>query len=131
MTVPFWCLLAAVILPYVWGAISSGYRMKEFGKLDNKHPRAQAAKLTGTGARAYAAQANAWEALAVFAPAVFVAHLGAPASTLAPTLALVWLAARVLHGLVYLADVDKARSGAFFVGFACAIGLFLVGAGVI
>lgn len=131
MTIPFWCLLAAVNLPYVWGGISTGYRKKDFGALDNHHPRAQAAKLTGAGARAYAAQANAWEALAVFAPAVLVAHLGAPESTLAPTLALVWVACRVLHGVVYIADLAPARSALFTVALLCAMGLFLVGAGVL
>jgi uncharacterized MAPEG superfamily protein len=124
-------LLAGMILPYVWGGVSSFHRAKQFGKVDNRHPRAQAAKLEGAGARAYAAQANAWEALAVFAPAALLAHFAAPQSTLAPTLALVWVACRVLHGVVYVADVDKARSAAFAVAFFAAIGLYLVGAGVL
>jgi uncharacterized MAPEG superfamily protein len=131
MTIPFWCLFVAVCLPYVWGGISTGFRKKDFGSLDNHHPRAQAQKLTGPGARAYAAQSNAWEALAVFAPAVIVAHLGAPASPLAPTLAIVWLVCRVLHGIVYVADLAPVRTGLFAVGFASALGLFLVGAGVL
>ena len=66
MTVPFWCLLAAALLPYVWGGVTGAARSKQFGKADNKLPRLQQAQLTGFGARAHGAQMNAWEALAVF-----------------------------------------------------------------
>jgi uncharacterized MAPEG superfamily protein len=131
MTIPLWCLFIAVILPYVWGGVSTAFRKKEFGSLDNNHPRAQSAKLTGAGARAFAAQSNAWEALAVFAPAVLVAHFAAPTSTLAPTLAMVWVVARIVHGIVYVADAASARTGMFVIGLACSLGLFLVGAGVL
>jgi uncharacterized MAPEG superfamily protein len=75
MTTPFWCLLIAIFLPYVFSGATAFFKQKQFGTLDNRHPRAQAAALEGPGARAYAAQANAWEALAVFVPSVLVAHL--------------------------------------------------------
>ena len=131
MTVVFWILVAAAALPYLWGGTSSFLRQKQFGALDNRNPRAQQAQLTGAGARANAAQANAWEALAVFAPAAVLVLTRAPTSSLAPTLALVWLVARVLHGVMYLADVDKARSGCFAIALFSAVGLYLVGGGVI
>jgi uncharacterized MAPEG superfamily protein len=131
MTLPLVCLLAGMILPYVWGGISSFHRQKQFGKMDNHNPREQAAKLVGAGARAYAAQANAWEALAIFAPAVLLAHFAKPEATLAPTLAIVWLVGRVLHGVAYLADIDKARSAMFAIALVAAFGLYLVGAGVL
>lgn len=131
MTLPLACLLAGMILPYVWGGVSSFHRQKQFGKADNRNPREQAAKLTGAGARAYAAQANAWEALAIFTPAVLLAHFAKPEASLAPTLAIVWLVARVLHGVAYVADIDKARSAVFAVAYFAAIGLYLVGAGVL
>lgn len=131
MTLPLACLLAGMILPYVWGGVSSFHRQKQFGKADNRNPREQAAKLSGAGARAYAAQANAWEALAIFTPAALLTHFAKPESSLAPTLAIVWLVGRVLHGVAYVADVDKARSAAFGIAYFAAIGLYLVGAGVL
>jgi uncharacterized MAPEG superfamily protein len=131
MTIPLACLLVGMILPYVWGGVSSFHRKKQFGTMDNHNPREQAAKLVGAGSRANAAQSNAWEALAIFAPAVLLAHFAKPAATLAPTLAVVWLVGRVLHGVAYLADIDKARSAVFAVALAAAFGLYLVGAGVL
>ncbi len=131
MTTQFWCLLGAATLPYVWATASAVLRKQEFGAIDAHHPRPQAAKQSGAGARAYAAQQNAFEALAMFAPAVLVAHLGNPASTLAPILALVWLGCRIGHGLVYMADVPPARTGLFAIGALSSVALFLVGLGVL
>jgi uncharacterized MAPEG superfamily protein len=131
MSIPFWCLFVAVNFPYVWGGVSVNLRKKEFGAIDNHEPRAQAAKATGAAARAYAAHLNAWEALAVFAPAVIVAHLGAPNSTVAPILALVWVAARLLHGVLYIANIAAARSAVFGVALLAAMALFFVGAGIL
>ena len=42
------------------------FRQANLGAVDNENPRTQAALLEGAGARAYAAQANAWEAVALF-----------------------------------------------------------------
>ncbi len=98
MTTPLWSLLAASLLPYVWFSFANSLRQREFGTLDNHHPRQQQAKQTYKGARAQAASANAFEALSVYAPAVIVAHLLAPTSSLAPVLALAWVALRLGHG---------------------------------
>ena len=124
MTVPFWCLFVGVLLPYVW-AFSRFPYLKELGGPDNKEPRVQSAKLTGKGGRAVAAQANAWEALTVFAPAVLVNHVAGASAGSATVLCVVWVVARVLHGIFYINDVDKARSAMFMIGLLCAIGLFV------
>ena len=39
MTIALWCLLVAVILPYVWLPVAFGGRKKQFGSLDNKQTR--------------------------------------------------------------------------------------------
>ncbi|MEM7018259.1 MAG: MAPEG family protein [Pseudomonadota bacterium] len=128
MTTPFWCLLVAVLIPYILAGSSAYFRIKQFGKPDNKNPRAQAAELEGAGARAVAAQNNAWEALAVFSVAVFVAHLaGADAATSA-TIAMVFIAARILHAVFYIANLDILRSLSFIVGIGCCIYLFVLAA---
>jgi uncharacterized MAPEG superfamily protein len=125
MTTPFWCLLAAVLLPILIAFSGSFYRAKQFGSADNNNPRAQAQKLEGAGARAYAAQANAWEALAMFTVAVLVSHLaGVPESEAAPW-AIAFVIARVLHPIFYIRDLAPLRSASFLVGMVCIIALFV------
>lgn len=125
MTVPFWCLFAAAILPYAFGFVATFQRQRQFGAIDNKYPRLQQTRLEGLGARAQAASANAFEALPVFAAAVLVAHLAGVEPGRAALLSGVFVAARVLHGVFYLANLDILRSAVWFVGFACCVALFL------
>jgi uncharacterized MAPEG superfamily protein len=124
VTVPFWCLLVGVLLPYAWAFSRLPY-LKELGGPDTKEPRAQSAKLTGKGGRVIAAQANAWEALGIFGPAVIVNHLAGADGGTATILCVVWVVARFLHGIFYITDIDKARSAAFLVALVCVIGLFV------
>lgn len=81
--------------------------------------------LEGAGARAYAAQENAWEAAIMFSVAVITTHLaGLSASAAAPfTIAFVLL--RVVHAICYIKDIDKVRSLSFILGLACMITLFV------
>ena len=126
MTTPLWCLVIVVFLPYVLAFSSSYFKMKQFGKLDNKHPRVQAAQLEGAGARVYAAQANAWEALAVFTAALAVLHLANPEAargSTAANLSLVFLATRIAHPIFYVANIDALRSLVFLIGMVCAVWL--------
>lgn len=128
MTTPFWCLLVTILIPYVLAGVGGYFRVRQLGTLDNKNPRAQAQQLTGAGSRVYAAQANAWEAVPVFAAAVFVSHLAGAEARTAAILSQVFVVARVLHAVVYLANLDMLRSLVFLVGFACCVGLFVISA---
>ena len=101
--------------------------MEGLGAIDNKRLRQQNSPLQGAGARAVAAQNNAWEALIVFACAVFVAHLsGAPADS-AATAAIGFIVARILHGVFTVTNLDLLSSLAFIVGYGCCIWLLLMG----
>jgi uncharacterized MAPEG superfamily protein len=131
MTLPFWCVFIGGLLPYVWAGASGALRKKEFGKADNNHPRIQQQQATGAAARAVGAERNAWEALMLFAPAVIAAHLFNPGSTLAPTLCFAWVGLRVLHGVLYLANLATFRSLTFSVAAGCSGALFLVAAKVL
>lgn len=129
MTTPLWCLVIAAFLPYPLAFIGTYFKKQQLGSVDNKNPRAQAAQLQGVGARAVAAQANAWEALAVFTAAVAVLHLANPEaarSSSAANAALLFLAARIAHPIFYLANIDMARSLAFMVGIGAAIWLIVL-----
>ncbi len=128
MTIPLWTLLVAVVLPYFWLGPSFSARKEQFGAADNAHPRLQVAKLEGKGARAYAAHQNAFEALAVYAPAVLVAHVTHANLMHSTILSCVWVVCRILHGVLYLNNVDKARSAMFAFGMLSAIGQFVISA---
>lgn len=128
MTIPLWCLFMATFLPFVAAGTASFARSKMPGGADNKNPRQQALKLEGFGARAYAAQANAWEALAVFTVAVFINHVAQGAVSTSALLAMVFIAARLGHLGAYLGNKDALRSGFFGIGFLCCIGLVVLGA---
>ena len=126
MTIPCWCLLVAIVIPYILAFTGASYRKREFGAADNRHPRAQIAKLEGAGARCYAAQQNAWEALAVFTAAVLVANAAGADARWSTIAALGFIAARILHAVFYVRDIDKLRSLSFIAGFGCCVWLFVL-----
>lgn len=126
MTTAFWCLMIAAIMPLTMAWASGYFRHKQFGEVDNKLPRQQCSQLTGAGARAVAAQQNAWEALAVFTAAVLVSHLGGADPERVGLAAMIFIAARLVYLVCYLADKDALRSLSFIVGFGCCIWMFLM-----
>ncbi|MDF1692787.1 MAG: MAPEG family protein [Zhongshania sp.] len=128
MTIAFWCVFIACLLPMMTAWAGGYFRAKQFGRIDNKHPRLQYAQLEGAGARAYAAQQNAWEALPVFTAAVVVAHLAGVAPERAALAAEIFIAARILYPIFYIANKDILRSLSFLVGMGACISLFVMAA---
>ncbi len=104
MTIPFWCLFAAVLLPYVWFSFAAPFKAAQFGKaLDNHTPRLQDPALAGRAARAQGAHANSPRRRSpYFAPAVIVAHLTQANAGWSARLAIAFLVCRIIHGVVYL-----------------------------
>ncbi|MDE3010825.1 MAG: MAPEG family protein [Pseudomonadota bacterium] len=120
MTTALWCVMVAGLLPYV-AAVSAKWGAKGY---DNRNPRAWLAAQTGFRARGNAAQANSFETFPFFAAAVLTATWKhAPQGTL-DTLALVFIAARLLYLVAYLADWSTFRSACWFVAFAVTVGMF-------
>jgi len=128
MTIPFWCVFVAGLLPYVWVVIAAGERRKQFGSVDNKHPRVQGAQLIGRGARALGAHNNAFETFGFFAAAVIIAHLAGADPGWSTIFAVTFVLVRIVHGVLYLSDVDVMRSLAFGVGQLCSLALFVLAA---
>jgi uncharacterized MAPEG superfamily protein len=128
MTTPFWCLLIIVVLPFVLAGTGSFFRNKQLGNVDNDDPREQVKQLTGAGARAYAAQQNAWEALAMFTPAVITAHVFGADAGMSATLAMVFVACRALHPVCYIAGWSLPRSLSFMGAMVCVVWLFVLAA---
>lgn len=120
MAIAYWCILIAAALPYVWVGIAkaSGERM------DNRDPRGWIAKQTHPRVhRGNAAQLNAFEAFAPFAAGVLMAQAAGVDPGRIATLAMVFVACRVLHGVFYLADRDLLRSLSWTVGIGCVVAL--------
>ncbi|PUA29103.1 MAG: hypothetical protein B0W54_00335 [Cellvibrio sp. 79] len=119
-------LVCLCILPYIMACISGYYRRKQLGTIDNKKPREQYAQLEGPGARAVAAQQNAWEALIIYSAAllaVVAARVDVPNIALA---AIIVLIARVAHGFFYLVNLDKLRTLSFLVAIVACFYLFFI-----
>lgn len=128
MTIAFWCVFVACLLPIVIAWVCGWYRYRQLGRIDNRHPRQQCAALEGPGARSVAAQQNSWEALAVFAAAVLVAYAAGVDQHKADIAALVFIAARLLYPIFYIANLDMLRSLSFMVGFIASLSLFVMAA---
>jgi uncharacterized MAPEG superfamily protein len=124
MTAALWCVFVAGFLPYAATLIAKAGR-KDF---DNRDPRAWLAQQEGYRKRAHAAQLNSFEAFPFFAAAVIVAHLLNGPQALVDMLALVFIAARVLYLVCYLANRATLRSLVWFVGFGAVIAIFIVAA---
>ncbi|MEM9493854.1 MAG: MAPEG family protein [Myxococcota bacterium] len=119
------CLFISLLLPYVWGVFLARGRIKMAGHLDNKHPRTHDSALTGLGARALGAHQNSFEALILFAPTVILAAITGADSTWVARLSIAFVAARVVHGIAYLSNQDKLRSGMFAVALLSVIGIWV------
>jgi uncharacterized MAPEG superfamily protein len=127
MTRADWCILIALLLPYLWVGFAKAPRGGA-GRYDNAAPRDYLSRVKGLPARANWAHLNAFEAFAPFAAAVLVAQKAGADQGNVDALALAFIAARLLHGAFYLADQATLRSVAWLAGMACVIGLFVIAA---
>jgi uncharacterized MAPEG superfamily protein len=119
-------LLVLCILPLACAWIAGYHRQQQLGSVDNKEPRVQSMKLTGAGARAVAAQANSWEALALFSAAALAVFISGVDLQTITRQALVFVALRIVYIAVYLGNQDKLRSLIFLVCFGICMYLFYV-----
>lgn len=123
MTTAYWCVLIAAYLPLAWtGMAKFGAGGKDF---DNAAPRVMLAKLDGWRQRANWAQLNGFEAFPPFAAAVIIAHLTAVPQARIDLLAMAFIAARVVYGILYLANLPSLRSLAWMIATGCVVALFV------
>jgi len=122
MTIAYWCVLIAGLLPY--GATLCA---KLGARFDNNNPRQWLAQQTGWRARANAAQQNAFEAFPLFAVAVLVAHQLGAAQPRVDLLAEIFVGARIAYLLAYLADRALIRTLVWLTGIVSAVMIFTGG----
>lgn len=124
MTIAFWAILAASLLPIA----CAGLAKAGGAGFDNAAPRAWLDAQTGWRRRADWAQRNHLEAFPPFAAAVLVAAIaGAPQHT-ADALAVAFVALRIAYTAAYVFDRPKLRSALWALGFLCILGLFAISA---
>lgn len=122
MTIAHLCLLIVALLPFPWTLLAKVSR-----RYDNRTPRAYLADLDGWRARAHAAHQNAFEALAMFTAAVVVVgQSGSGGRWWVNALAITFVVTRVLHGVLYVANLAPLRSLVWFVGLLCIVSMFLL-----
>ena len=122
MTIPMWCIKAGMILPYIWAFASVPFRLKQFGTVELGQPREQADQLTDSGHNVVGAQHNAWEALAIFAAANLIALMaGVSPEGEWSTAAMIWVVARIAHGIFYIANIPLLRVPSFATGLGCSL----------
>lgn len=91
-------------MPILLAWLGGYMRVKQFGRLDNANPRQQAEKLSGSAARAIAAQSNAWEALALYSASILVVYAAGVDLSEVTIASVVFLVARLAHPVLYIAD---------------------------
>jgi uncharacterized MAPEG superfamily protein len=123
------CLIIAGVMPVICAAIAKGRgfgKRRRDGGFDNHNPRAWLAQQTGYQARANSAQQNCFEALPLFIAGVLAAQQMHADQGRIDTLAMVFIALRVLFVALYLADKAMLRSLVWAAGLACSIAFFFL-----
>jgi uncharacterized MAPEG superfamily protein len=124
MTIAYWCVLVAALLPYLFTGVA------KFGTrpYDNRAPRLFLESLEGRQQRAHWAALNSFEAFPPFAAAVVIAHLCGASQQSIDTLALAFVGLRMVYGWAYVTDRPTLRSLVWIAGVACVVGLFVIAA---
>ncbi|PPE75976.1 hypothetical protein C3942_03595 [Solimonas fluminis] len=120
MTIAFWCVLVAALLPYMFALGAKWTR-----RYDNARPRSSIEQNQGWRLRAHWAHLNSFEAFGPFAAAVIINHLAKGPSAAADTLALAFIGLRLVYAALYVADKPTARSLVWTAGIACVVALFV------
>lgn len=128
MTIAYWCVLIAILLPYICFGIARNRGRGVDGKRlrDNRNPRDFPSRINGMAKRAWDAQLNSFESLPGFAAAIIIAHLANAPQIYIDGLALAWVVLRVAYVAFYLTDRSTLRSSTQFISLACVLALFIV-----
>ncbi len=122
MTIAYWCVFAAAVMPYIFTGIAKTGTGKRY---DNQKPREFLESVQGHQRRAHWAQLNSFEAFPAFAAAVIIAQQLSLDQQTINIYAITFIAARILYGICYLRDWAGMRSVFWLVGFASVLGLFI------
>jgi uncharacterized MAPEG superfamily protein len=124
LTIADWCIfVAGVIVPFMFTIYAKA--SKDF---DNAKPREYMERLAGARKRAYWAVQNGHETYALFVAAVLLAERAGAAQAAVNTLALGFVACRLIYGLLYVLDKATLRSLVWVAAMGCIVSLFVMAA---
>ncbi len=123
MTIAFWAILAASLLPIVCAGLA-----KSGGSFDNAIPRTWLDRQTGWRQRADWAQRNHYEVFPPFAAGVLVANIAHAPQFWIDELAVLFVLVRIGYSAAYILDRPSLRSLLWGLGFACVAALFVISA---
>ena len=124
MTIAYWCVFVAIIMPYALTLFAK----RKMPLRENRAPRVYKATLTGASQRAVWAEANHFESFPTFAAGVIIAHLIQADQAVVDALAVGYIISRIAYNGLYVTDRSSLRSVAWFSAFGCILGLFIAGA---
>jgi len=127
MTIAYWCVLAAGLLPYLAITIAKWDKTYLRG---NAAPREWESKLQGRQARAHAAHLNSFEAFPLFAAGVLIAAACQAPQASVDGIAVGFIIARLAYIACYLSDLATLRSLVWMVGIGLNVALFIVATSV-
>ncbi len=119
VTIAYYCVFIAALLPYLCVAFAKA--TPEYLEGGNLTPREYGERLQGARKRAYWAHQNAFEAFPIFAAIVIIATLVERDGSAIDQLCMVFLACRVLHAILYIANHPKLRTLAWTGGVICQV----------
>ncbi len=121
MTVSYYCVFLAALLPYLFVAYAKMTPRYLAG--GNRAPRVYAEQLDGAKQRAFWAHQNGFEAFPIFAAVVIIAALVGRAGALTDAFAAAFVVFRVLYSVFYVLDWATLRSIAWACGAGCVIAI--------
>ncbi len=127
MSIAFWCVVVAALLPHLLRELAE---IAAGATYDSRSPRESLERAGGRARRAFAAHLNGFEVFPVFAVAVVFCHLLRGPSLPVDVLAVAFLATRIAHAVSYVLDAPRARSISFALGGMCIAGMIAIAAGV-
>lgn len=123
MTTELMCLLAVAVMLLALAAMAGTLYGSQTGPATLLGNRAEAPPATGAAGRAARAHLNPLENAVPFAIVVLIAHHVGLSTVLTRSAAAVFLAARVVHALVYLLGVPYIRTLAWSVGMVATLAI--------
>lgn len=129
MTIAFWCVGIAGLLPILWAGVAKfimGFKLE-----NNSNPRDFLATAQGKAKRANWAQVNSWEAFSPFAAAVIIASICGVAENCMDSIAITFIIARVGYGIAYIQDWHIFRSLVWALGLLATLTLYVAAAMVV
>lgn len=127
MTIAFWTLLIAIMLPWLMALIKktrSGVRQK----YDNRSPRLSEQTLEGVSQRVSWAEQNSYEILPAYIAAIVVSYLVGAEQYCIDIIASIFIASRIVYCLCYIKNWCALRSASWVIGLMCIIAIFIASA---